>query len=183
MTLSTCPGCGQIFDKAFRLKRHLDDVKVLHRRMDAEWLAQNHERCKKFLRRQEFGSVREMSYEVNQIASTEDAFAAFEGCGSRELERVGLSGLFLQNGVAWARDVPCVKRCIEETGAKPVDVQRFVALIAHSVSSVSRKVKATQPVHQLLSVWAIWFVVLVMLPGTATCTKLKFARVWDQSVL
>ena len=111
--------------------------------MDAEWLAQNHERCKKFLRRQEFGSVREMSYEVNQIASTEDAFAAFEGCGSRELERVGLSGLFLQNGVAWARDVPCVKRYIEETGAKPVDVQRFAALIAHSVSSVSGKVKAT----------------------------------------
>ena len=56
--LQTCLGCGHIFDMAFRLKRHLEDVKVLHRRMDAEWLAQNHERCKKFLRRQEFGSVR-----------------------------------------------------------------------------------------------------------------------------
>ena len=109
MTQSTCPGCGQIFDKAFRLKRHLDDVKVLHRRMDAEWLAQNHERCKKCLRRQEFGSVRELSYELNQIASTEHAFAAFEGCGSRELERVGLSGLF------WASASERCRACCSKT--------------------------------------------------------------------
>ena len=58
-----------------------------------------------------------MSRSLKRIASTEDAFAAFDGCGSRELERVGLSGLFLKNGVAWARDAPFL--CLRESEGYP----------------------------------------------------------------
>jgi len=130
-----CPGCKQRFQQPWLLNRHLENAPA-KRQNDSQWLANNYPPCQKEISRSLFGTVRSRSTEVQALAAREDLAPPFDGCGCNEVERVGLTGSFLNNGLAWVRRQGLATEYVRQSKADTNVVENLCALIAHSIEAI-----------------------------------------------